>query len=110
MGKNITIRLGKNIAAARKAIGKTQAEVAEKVGIETVSLSRMERGHVTPSIATLGRIADVLEKPVGRLFDGASSDTASLADNIASMLEPLNERKRRFILKQLQVWTTWLSE
>lgn len=110
MGKNITVRLGENIAAARRAAGKTQAEVAEKVGIDTVSLSRMERGHVTPSIATLDRIANVLQEPVGRLFDGISSDTAALADNIASMLEPLNERERRFLMEQMRAWARWMSE
>lgn len=53
MSKNIAVRLGRNIADARKASGRTQAEIAEKVGIDTVSLSRIEREAVSPSIATL---------------------------------------------------------
>ena len=53
MSKDIAVRLGRNIAEARKASGRTQAEVAEKVGIDTVSLSRIERGTVSPSITTL---------------------------------------------------------
>ena len=69
MSNSIAARLGKNIAAVRKASGKTQAEIAEKVEIDTVSLSRIERGIVCPSIATLDRIAKVLDKPLGRLFD-----------------------------------------
>ena len=88
MSKDIAVRLGRNIAEARKASGRTQAEVAEKVGIDTVSLSRIERGTVSPSITTLDRIADVLGEPLGRLFDGASSGTAALADDIAALLEP----------------------
>ena len=47
-----------------KKSGKTQAEIAEKVEIDTVSLSRIERGIVCPSIATLDRIAKVLDKPL----------------------------------------------
>ena len=104
MSTNISIRLGKNISEARKASGKTQAEVAEKVGIDTVSLSRIERGTVTPSITTLDRIADALGEPLGKLFDGVSSHTAALADNVAVLLENLSEEDRIFLLEQLHVW------
>lgn len=110
MSKDIAVRLGRNIAEARKASGRTQAEVAEKVGIDTVSLSRIERGTVSPSITTLDRIADVLGEPLGRLFDGASSGTAALADDIAALLEPLSENDRMFLLEQIQVLGKKLSK
>jgi transcriptional regulator with XRE-family HTH domain len=110
MGKDIAARLGRNIAAARKAAGKTQAEIAEKVGIETVSLSRIERGVVTPAITTLDRIADTLGVPLGRLFDGVSSRTATMADDIATLLEPLSEEDRHFFLEQIQIWAKRLSK
>lgn len=104
MSNDIALRIGKNIATARKAAGRTQAEVAEKVGIDTVSLSRIERGTVTPGVPTLDKIADELGVALGRLFDGASSNTTALADNIISQLEPLSEIDRLFLLDQLQVW------
>lgn len=110
MEKNIAVRLGKNIAEARKKSGKTQAEIAEKVGIDTVSLSRIERGTVNPSIATLERIADALGEPLSRLFDGVSSGTTTLANDIAALLEPLSESDRMFLLEQLQAWSAKLAE
>jgi len=110
MSKDIAVRLGRNIAEVRKAAGKTQAEVAEKVGIDTVSLSRIERGTVMPGIATLDRIADVLGEPLGKLFDGASSGTAALADDIATLLDSLSEADRIFLLEQIQTWTKKLSK
>ena len=110
MGKDIAVRLGKNIAAARKACGKTQAEVAEKIDIDTVSLSRIERGVVTPGIPTLDRIAKALGVPLGSLLDGASSGTATLADTIASLLERLDETDRLFLFEQIELWVKQLSE
>lgn len=104
MSNEIAIRIGRNIATARKAANMTQAEVAEQVGIEIVSLSRIERGVVTPGVPTLDRIADALGIALGRLFDGASSNTATLADNIISQLEPLSEDDRLFLLHQLEAW------
>ena len=110
MGKKIATYLGKNISAIRREIKKTQAEIAEKVGIDTVSLSRIERGNVTPSIATLSRIADTLDVPLGRLFDGISPKAKDLSDRIASTLEALPEKKRHFLLEQLSIWAEWLSK
>jgi transcriptional regulator with XRE-family HTH domain len=45
MSNDIAVRIGKNIAAARKQSERTQADVAEAIGIDTVSLSRIERGY-----------------------------------------------------------------
>lgn len=110
MSRNIAVRLGKNIAAARRASGRTQAEVAEKIGIDTVSLSRIERGTVCPSIATLERIADELNEPLGGLFDGTSSGIATLAEDVATLLKPLSENDRMFLLEQIQAWAGKLSK
>jgi len=109
MGKNIAVRLGRNIAAARKACGKTQAEVAEKVEIDTVSLSRIERGVVAPGITTLDRLAETLGVPLGALFNGASSGSVTLADTIAVLLQQLDETDRIFLLEQMQMWVKKLS-
>ena len=102
MSRNIAIRLGKNIAATRKAVGKTQAEVAEKVEIDTVSLSRIERGIVVPGITTLDNIADVLGVSLGSLFNGVSLKKTALADHLATLLEQLNETDRMFLLEQIE--------
>src|SRR5450830_1623933 len=110
MSKNdIAVRIGKNIAAARKKRERNQADVAEAVGIDTVSLSRIERGVVTAGIPTLERIANELKVPLGRFFDGASMNTTSLADNIIAHLEPLRDADRTFLIEQFQVWAKKLA-
>lgn len=108
MSKNIASRLGKNIAAARKAAGKTQVETAEKAGIDAVSLSRIERGMAAPNIVTVENIAKALEIPPGKLLDGTSASTSAMAEHIAAMLEPLDEKNRLFLLDQIQTLVKWL--
>ena len=39
-----TVKIGKYIAAKRKALGMTQAQVAEKLGMSDKSVSKWERG------------------------------------------------------------------
>lgn len=54
-------KLGKNIKKARKKIGLTQEEVAEKAGIHVSYYSRIERGVVNPSVDVLESIAKNLK-------------------------------------------------
>ena len=39
-----TVKIGKYIAGKRKALGMTQAQVAEKLGMSDKSVSKWERG------------------------------------------------------------------
>lgn len=110
MSKNIAVRLGINIAKARKASKKTQAEVAEQIGIDTVSLSRIERGNVSASVATLEKIANALEISLSKLFDGVSTNTSTLAEDMADLLETLSEKDRIFLLEQIRIWVKRLSK
>ena len=52
--------LYRQIAAARKRAGLTQAELSEKIGIAQGDISNIERGKVDPRLSTLIRIAMVL--------------------------------------------------
>jgi transcriptional regulator with XRE-family HTH domain len=110
MSNDIAVRIGRNIAIARKERGRTQADVAEAVGMDTVSLSRIERGVVTAGIPTLDRIAGELSVPLGGLFDGVSANSSALADNIIAQLAPLHDEDRLFLMEQLQVWAKELAK
>jgi len=109
MEKDIAIRIGRNIANARKAANRTQADVAEKLGIDTGSLSRIERGVVMPNIPMLDRMADELGVALWQLLGTASSSSIAMAENIAVQLEKLNHAERLFLLKQIENWADKLS-
>jgi transcriptional regulator with XRE-family HTH domain len=100
---SLEIRLARNIAARRKALGLTQAQLAEKLGVETETLSRFERGKHLPSLATLERLAGLLQVTVSELL----AEQPKMADDdalvISSWITHLDEDDKLFartILKQ----------
>ncbi|MCM1128299.1 MAG: helix-turn-helix domain-containing protein [Alistipes senegalensis] len=109
MEKEIAIRIGRNIARARKSVHRTQADLAEKLGIETGSLSRMERGVIMPGIPMLDRIADELGVALWQLLGTASSSSVAMAENIVEQLEKLNQAERLFLLEEIERWVAKLS-
>ncbi len=52
----------KELQDLRKKVGLTQAELAEQVGISQSLVARIEKGKVNPSIVTLKRILNVIER------------------------------------------------
>ena len=61
---------GGNIKAARKAAGLTQAALAEKCGLATVTVRQYESGKREPRLEQLQRIAAALNVSVGYLLYG----------------------------------------
>lgn len=59
---------GQRIKSARKAVGITQAELADRLGISYVGVSQWENNLRNPKLETLQRIADALDVPVGELL------------------------------------------
>lgn len=61
--------LGKNLRTARKRLGLTLEEVAERSGVQAGEVSRIERGLRDPQVSTLEKLATAVELPPGRLLD-----------------------------------------
>jgi len=61
--------VGRRVARARKDRGFTEERLAEAVGIEPVTLSRLETGDRALSLSTLDAIARTLAVPVDDLLD-----------------------------------------
>jgi transcriptional regulator with XRE-family HTH domain len=61
--------LGTNLRAARKKLGLTQEQVAERSGVHPTEVSRIEAGKRDPQVSTLRKLAAALEVPPGELLD-----------------------------------------
>lgn len=71
--------LGARIRSMRKDRGIQLNELAEKSGLSSAFLSRLERGQVSSSVANLIQIAEALGISVSELFEDASSVSRSEA-------------------------------
>ena len=60
--------LGKRIQELRKSRNLTQEHMAELIGIETVSLSNIERGRYYPTAENLNKIINALQIEPEELF------------------------------------------
>ena len=63
MATNVRLR------TARVSKGLTQLELAERVGMKEIEISRIETGRAQPSKETKERIAAILQKNIFELFD-----------------------------------------
>ncbi|BDD83357.1 transcriptional regulator [Tsukamurella pulmonis] len=73
-------QVGAALKAARRSRRLTLAEVAEHVGVTKGYLSKVERGLAAPSMAVLIRSCEVLDVPVGSLFDGGAAGSVVRAE------------------------------
>lgn len=62
------VRIGARLRAARLARGLTLEKVAGAVGLTKGYVSRLERDEVSPSVASLVHVCQVVGLPVGDLF------------------------------------------
>ena len=87
--KELALVVGGNISSRRKAMGFTQAQFAETLGIGPDSLSRIEKGVVAPRLERLAEIAKALDCPVADLFRMEGDPLSVKLDSLTDMLRPL---------------------
>ena len=61
-------RLANGLKEKRTALGLTQAELAERVGVTRKTVNTVENGVFTPSALLALKLARALEEPVEQLF------------------------------------------
>ena len=97
--------MGGRLRTARRSAGLTQKQLAQALEVESITVSRWERGVTSPSLPRLRRIAELTETTVSDLVrapDAVSAhavelaalreelaETRALVDRIATSLEQL---------------------
>jgi transcriptional regulator with XRE-family HTH domain len=103
--------IGARIRALRQGLRLTQAEVAERAGIDSSFYGQLERGANTPSLRTLYAVAAVLHVEPGELLPktrGKDEDPA-LSGALNALLKRLKPAKRRFVLGMVRDLTDELK-
>lgn len=67
--------IGDRIGTLRKSRGLTQSELAERVGLDSRHVSRLETGKHYPSLDSLEAIASVLDVELREFFEFPSQET-----------------------------------
>ncbi len=96
--------VGKNIARLRHEQGLSQEQMAEQVGIDSPSMSRVEKGLISPRFKRLERMAEILNCAVSDFFHAPHDGTQARANSIAQMLEPFPPKKQEEALHLIRRW------
>ena len=88
--------LGENIQTIRKHRGMKQQELADKIGINMQSLSKIERGVNYPTFDTLEKIMDVLGVTPNELLSGEWKYIDHTEPYIMDIIKRLCDTLRQF--------------
>jgi ribosome-binding protein aMBF1 (putative translation factor) len=71
--KVFAVGVGEAVRRARQALGWTQSELAERSGLSSNYIARLERGELGPSLFVANQLCGALNIPVEALLHGAPS-------------------------------------
>ncbi|NYI93544.1 transcriptional regulator with XRE-family HTH domain [Amycolatopsis endophytica] len=71
-------RLAARLAELRAERGWSLDDLADRSGVSRSTLSRVERGEISPTASLLGRLCTVYERPMSRLLTEVEADGAQL--------------------------------
>ena len=94
--ENIIVEIGNNIKTLRKNAGLTQAQLAEKINVDSKYISRLETGSSTASIATISKLAGALGVEVKELFKIEN------IKNKNNMIKSINQELSKLNTKDLE--------
>jgi transcriptional regulator with XRE-family HTH domain len=68
MSRDIVVRFGRRLREVRNAKGIIQTVLAERVGTDQATISRIENGKQEPCLQFIDMLATGLKTPLGELF------------------------------------------
>lgn len=95
--------LGARIKEIRKLREISQEQLAEKVGLDSKFISKIEVGRSSPSLETIENIARALEVEIRDLFEFMHLQLEEItAERIYGILSEMDERTSKVIYKMLR--------
>lgn len=98
----VVLRVARNIGERRRALGLTQAQLAERLGVDTETLSRFERGKHAPTLRNLIRLAGLLQTTVADLLVEDKQQPSEDATIMTAWLAVLTPEDKSFAMSMLK--------
>lgn len=96
--------IGGRIKAKRKAAGKTQEQLAEKLSVSVGYISQIERGVTKINLDTLSEICAVLNCDMSFFITGtATGENAYLQAELIEKFSALTQTQKRFVLDMIDL-------
>ena len=95
----ISVAVGRAIASRRKIVNITQQKVAEAIGVEKETISRLENGEIAQTVDRLEALSKVLHCAVTDFFVEEKRDTNRYAAAIGHMIAPLSAERQERVMR-----------
>ena len=95
---DLKILVGRRIQYFRKRTGLTQEQLAEIIGIDTVSLSKIETGRNYPTAENISKIAEILNVDVYEFYMSDEISNESLLKEIYTGLEKISNDNKKLLV------------
>ena len=102
--------LGERLKKARKDRGLTQEQLAERAGLSTRHIAKIEKGDVNPSFEVLSTLVKTLGVSFDAIFDPASEQVEADLQEIAGLYRACPEQGQRMILAAVRAMVNELSK
>ncbi len=97
------MKFQEKIKALRKTAGMSQQELADKLHIHVTHLSKMENGHLTPSIDIVQRLMKVFAVSADQLLNEDEKSVVDIQDHELNeqlaMINQLDEEEKNALIK-----------
>lgn len=100
--KQLAELVGRAIARQRAGCGLSQEQVAERLGIGSEAVSRIERGIVMPNVERLVELAAIFGCETADLLTEGSSRPEDQARRLQSLLSTLKAADRALVLEVVE--------
>jgi transcriptional regulator with XRE-family HTH domain len=104
----ISVTVGKAIASRRKLVNMTQQKLAEALGVEKETVSRLESGEIAQTVDRLAILSKVLHCSVTDFFAEENHDKNRHVIAIEHLIHPLSEdfqeRVVRCVAEIVKAW------
>ncbi len=102
--------IGRAVSSRRIKKGLTQGDVAEKLGVDTETIGRIERGVTIPPIPRLAEIADVLGCSPADLLRAGSPRISERAQSLGAQLQGLSDSDAKLLFEMVEMLITRLKK
>lgn len=96
--------IGNRIKNKRIELHMTQNQLSQKANISMTYLSKIEHGHVTPTLETYALISNILDLDLAHLITGSSKISSDYTDNeLLRICKKADETQLKLIIKLARV-------
>ena len=107
MKSTIKQSIGQAVAKQRKAVGLTQAQLAERLNLSLDAISRLERGNIGLTVERMVELAEIFGCETADLLHKGSTRVRDQARELEDLLQELAEEERIELLSLVRQMIEW---